>query len=314
MTKARLITTVTLNAAIDKTYYLPAFERDKVSRVGKMHAFPGGKGLNVARVVRQLGENVVATGYVGGFNGEFIKKELDKQGIRHDFVTVEGESRLCLNIIDESRRTSTELLEPGPDITADQVEEMKRKVKQLAANSSIVAFSGSIPKGVPATIYADLVAIAKAEGAKVFLDTSGDPLLQALAAKPHFIKPNEQEIEVILGKKPERESDLHETVRRLMAQGIDCVVVSLGAAGSLAGIGGALYRIAAPKLEPVNTVGCGDAFVAGMAVATLRGQSAEECLKLATAAGSANALTEQAGSVRLSDVERFLQQIVAQRL
>lgn len=309
-----MITTITLNAAIDKTYYLPSFQPGKVSRVATVHAFPGGKGLNVARVAHLLGEPVLASGFVGGHNGEFIRQELDKQGIRHDFVTVEGESRLCLNIIDETSRTSTELLEPGPVITDDHIEAMKRKVRQLAAASSIVAFSGSIPKGAPAAIYAELAAIAKAEGARVFLDTSGDPLLEGIKAQPYLIKPNEEEVAKLIGRPPERESDLYDSVRRLMEQGIECVVVSLGAAGSLAGIRGELYRVTAPSLDAVNTVGCGDAFVAGMAVAVSRGKNAEEALRLATAAGSANALTEQAGNVRLHDVQRFLHEVAIRKM
>lgn len=302
-----MITTVTLNAAIDKTYVLPSFELGKVSRATSVHADAGGKGLNVARVAHTLGQPVTATGFVGGNNGQFICNELDKQGIPHQFVTVNEESRLCLNIIDTSSKAATELLEPGPVITPDQLEEMKHKVSELAAISKIVAFSGSIPKGVPTTFYAELITIAKERGAIVFLDTSGEALLEGIKARPHLIKPNEVEVEKLIGKKLEQESDLYDSVHKLMESGIQTVVVSLGASGSLVGSEGQLYRVKAPKLDPVSTVGCGDSFVGGMAVAIMQGKSLADCLKLATAAGSANALTERAGVIRLEDVNRFFE-------
>jgi tagatose 6-phosphate kinase len=309
-----MLTTVTLNAAIDKTYFLNSFPLGKVSRAQTMRVNPGGKGLNVARVAGQLGQPVLATGFVGGYNGRFIMDELNRQGIAHDFVQVEGESRLCLNMIDLSNRSSTEVLEPGPEITVEQVEEMKRKIRQLAAKSAIVALSGSVPRGTPTSIYAELITIAKAEGARVFLDASGDALMAGIAAVPEMIKPNEDEVERIIGKKLEREEDLFDSVRELMVRGIKRVIVTLGAAGSLAGVDGRLYRIRAPKLNAVNTVGCGDSFVAGMASAVLQGMNVEDSLRLATAAGSANALTEEAGNVRQEDVDALFKQTVIERL
>jgi tagatose 6-phosphate kinase len=309
-----MITTITLNAAIDKTYYLPAFEPGGIFRTDNVYACPGGKGLNVARVVRQLGCPVLASGFVGGSNGEFICRELDRQGIPHDFVRTDGESRLCLNIIDSASGISTEILEPGPVVTADQMEAMKRKVRELAAKSQIVAFSGSLPKGAPVHLYAELITLARREGAVVFLDASGDALLEGIRAVPDFIKPNETEVEKIIGRRLERESQLYDSVRQLMSGGIACVAVTLGASGSLVGMRDELYRVHAPKLEAVNTVGCGDAFVAGMAVAMARGEAPGEALRLATAAGSANALTERAGQIRIEDVDRFLGQIRIEKI
>ncbi|WP_144937654.1 1-phosphofructokinase [Paenibacillus sp. 32O-W] len=304
-----MITTVTLNAAIDKTYYVDRFELGKVTRVPKMHALPGGKGINVARVIHLLGESSLATGFIAGSNGRFIEKKLTEQGISHDFVTIEGESRICLNIIDRSSGESTEILEQGP--TAAQMDQtaMEAKVKELAERSGILCFSGSLLAGVPTDFYARLIATAKSAGAKVFLDTSGDALLAGIEAVPYFIKPNEDEVAKIIGHPLEKESDLYDSVQGLMERGIACVVVSLGENGSLAGVEGQLYRVKAPRIEAVNTVGCGDSFVAGMAVGVARGLPVEECLRLATASGSANALTEEAGNVRLDDVQRLIAEV-----
>lgn len=304
-----LITTVTLNAAIDKTYYMEKFPLGKVSRVSTMISVPGGKGINVARVAHQLGGEVLATGFVGGSNGSYIVKELGKSGISSDFVEVEGESRLCLNMIDQSESTSTELLEPGPVITEQQIAEMKAKIGLLAAKSAIVAFSGSLPKGAPASLYAELIGIAKAAGAQAFLDTSGDALLEGVRAKPIFIKPNEDEVEKLIGRKLEKESDVYGGIHQLMEQGIACVVVTLGASGSVAGFDGQLYRVRAPQIEAVNAVGSGDSFVAGMAVAIASEQPFQQAIRLATACGTANALNVQAGDVRSDDVKWLIEQV-----
>ncbi|MDF2815028.1 MAG: 1-phosphofructokinase [Paenibacillus sp.] len=300
-----MITTVTLNAAIDKTYFVEGFELGKVSRVGQLISYPGGKGVNVARVAHLLGGSVQAAGFVGGSNGQFIERELEKQGIRSEFVRVEGESRLCLNIIDSANHLSTELLEPGPEISELQAEEMKRRIRELAAGSGIVAMSGSLPKGLPSSFYAELIEIVREEGALAILDASGDALLHGIQAKPFMIKPNEQEVEKLLGKKLEQESDLYDSIHQLMREGITCIVVSLGANGCVAGYDGSLYRVHAPRIEAVNTVGCGDSFVAGMAVSLRRGDSIEDALRLATATGTANALMAEAGNVRLEDVARL---------
>ncbi|GAA3400853.1 1-phosphofructokinase [Paenibacillus hodogayensis] len=308
------ITTVTLNAAIDKTYVMDAFPLGKVSRVAEMISVPGGKGINVARVAGQLGSQVRATGFVGGSNGDYIVKELTKTGLANDFVKVDGESRLCLNMIDKTAGTSTELLEPGPVVREEHLEAIREKVRQLAADSSIVALSGSLPKGAPAALYAELIHIARSAGATVLLDTSGDALVEGVKAKPFLIKPNEDEVGKLIGRKPERESDLYAGVLQLLEQGVGCVAVTLGAEGALAGYAGTLYRIRAPRIEAVNPVGSGDSFVAGMAAALAAGEPVLRALCLATACGTANALNPQAGDVRTEDVQRLLAEVAVETI
>lgn len=308
-----MITTFTLNAAIDKTYYVEGMPYGKVTRVPRVLSTPGGKGINVARVLHQLGADVRASGFVGGKNGEYIAEELTVQGIANDFVYVEGESRLCLNIIDK-QGVPTELLEPGPKVSEDGLNQMERRIAELAADSSLVVLSGSLPAGVPDDYYRRLIEIAKGAGAKVLLDTSKSPLLHGIEGRPYFIKPNEDEVKALLDAEQGSAEELSRQVRRLNAMGIACVVVTLGAEGSIAGVEGELYRIRAPKLEAVNTVGCGDAFVAGMAYGLERGLAAQDSLRLATATGSANALTAEAGNIRLEDVEALKAQIVIESI
>ncbi|WP_274651140.1 1-phosphofructokinase [Paenibacillus humicola] len=301
-----MITTVTLNAAIDKTYYLPRFPIGQVTRVSNMSVDAGGKGLNVARVIKQLGFPVMAAGFVGGYNGQYIENTLKQSGIPHDFVHVDGESRICLNIIDESAATSSELLEPGPSITEEQIGELKRKLAGLAARSRVVCFSGSLPAGVPLDIYADLIRIAKAEGAFVFLDTSGEALRCGLEAGPCLIKPNEEEAIALLGKAGGGEEDYFRALEDFCGNRISRTVVSLGGSGALALWEGSRYRIRIPAVPVVNTVGSGDAFLAGMAAALADGRGPEDCLRLAAAAGTANALQRRTGWVEPADVDNLL--------
>ena len=308
-----MITTVTLNAAIDKTYYLPRLELGKLTRASRLYADPGGKGVNVARVILQLGMPVTATGFVAGSNGDYITRQLGQQGIAHDFVSVEGESRLCLNMIDESTGVSTELLEPGPVIAAEALERFKEKLSELAGKSRIVCFSGSLPQGVPAAYYAELIALVKEQGAIAFLDTSGEPLQHAVRAVPYFIKPNEHEVHHLFDDRPATEGELLDKLRLLQQSGIALVSLSLGEKGSLSLYDGQLYRTAAPKIEAVNTVGCGDAFVAGMAVGLAQQLPVEEMLTLAIASGTANALSARAGNVSLDDVRRLRGQVTVER-
>lgn len=310
-----MITTVTLNAAIDKTYYLSSFPLGRVSRVNRMYAEPGGKGINVAKVMSQLGVPVTATGFLGGHNGEWIRTALSKQGIAHQFVSVEGESRLCLNMIDETNGVSTEVLEQGPAVSQQAMDLMAETLERLAAQSQIVCFSGSLPSGVPSGYYADLIAIVKKAGATAFLDTSGEALRSGVEGSPYFIKPNEDEIVQLLGTELGVDSDsLAQRLAPIHDRGIQAVSVSLGAKGSLCSIEGSVYRAVAPRIEAVNPVGCGDAYVAGMAIATARGLPPQEQIAYATAVGTANALSDKAGYVKPGDVQRLLEQVTVQQV
>ncbi len=307
----KLITTVTLNAAIDKTYWIPGFTVGTVNRTARMNTTPGGKGLNAARVIQQLGHEVMASGVVGGWNGQHILSMLDALDLSHKFHSVRGESRICLNIIDDADQSiqSTEILEQGLTIDAADLDQMGAIVEELAARSAIIAFSGSLPAGAPIDWYARLINSASKRGATVYLDTSGQALHKSLLAKPAFIKPNEDEIGVLLGIDQPTESDIQAGVLSLMEQGIRTVAVTLGGDGAIAGHEGQLYRVTAPRVQAVNTVGCGDAFVGGMAVAEARGLSIEERLAYATAVATASAMTEETGGLRLADLDVLLPQV-----
>jgi len=304
-----MITTVTLNAAIDKTYYVPSFTPGEVHRVARQVAEPGGKGNNVAKVIRLLGGEVTASGFIAGNNGAFIETGLQARGIHTAFIPAKGESRVCLNIMDESSGLSTELLEQGPVVKRAQLAQLKQSLLQLAGDSSIVVMSGSLLPGAPAELYAELIGIVKEAGAQAYLDTSGIALSAGIEAKPHFVKPNEHELAVWLGKMSLTENESIEAAHKLSDEGISQVCVTLGERGTIAVIDGQGFRVISPTIQAVNTVGCGDSFVAGMAYSQSRGDTPADRLRLATAASAANAMSERAGHIEDDVFQQLLHQV-----
>lgn len=304
-----MIVTVTLNAAVDKTYYVSGFAAGAVQRVRRQIAEPGGKGNNVAKIVRLLGGEAVATGFSAGGAGAFIEERLAARGIGTAFVRIAGESRTCLNIVDEASGASTELLEEGPAVGGAEIADIKEAVGRLGAQASVVVLSGSLPAGAPTDLYAELVGIARASGARVYLDASGEALALGVGARPDLIKPNEEELARLSGRRRLEASQVTETAAKLHGQGIGQVCATLGRQGAVACIDGKLYRVAAPSVAAISAVGCGDAFVAGMAYAEEQGLPAEDRLRMAAAAGAAAAMTDRAGELEPAAYERLLDRV-----
>ncbi|MBQ2335926.1 MAG: tagatose-6-phosphate kinase, partial [Victivallales bacterium] len=182
-----MITCFTLNLSIDRRYVVENARMGAVNRVKECAATAGGKGLNVTRSVHVLGEDVVAAGIAGGDLGNFIEHALDKEGIRHHFTRVAGESRCCINIFDTATGTQTEYLEPGQQVTEDEYNAFLKDFDELCAKSDVITMSGSLPKGLPIDTYATLV--KRVPNKRVFLDVSGAALVNALPARPFYIKP-----------------------------------------------------------------------------------------------------------------------------
>ncbi|QGP92535.1 Tagatose-6-phosphate kinase [Neomoorella glycerini] len=304
-----MITTVTVNTAIDKTYIVENFGINGVFRVQRVMAQAGGKGLNVARVVKALGEEVVATGFLGGHNGRFFADNLVAERIKGDFVPIAGETRICLNILDPAGKTQTELLEPGPEVSVEEGEKLREKVRVLARHSRVVTMSGSLAQGLPSDYYAQLIEMAHQEGTKVILDTSGTALLEGLKARPFMVKPNLQEAEALTGKPLNDETARWDFLCRLLNAGVEIAVLSLGEEGALFATGNNFFRVTPPEVQVINTVGCGDAFVAGFAVALARGEDVPDAARLATAAAAANAASLGTGQCNVEVVEKLIAQV-----
>ena len=293
-----MILTVTMNPSIDTAYPLDgALKIDDVNRVTPTKT-AGGKGLNVTRVLGQLGDDVVATGLLGGKMGMFLADRMDEDGVTHDFAEIAGESRVCIAVLHEGNQT--EFLEAGPEVSADELAGFTEKFRGLAAQADVVTMSGSLPRGVDAGYYAELVGIATEAGAKVLLDTSGASLDAALAAdvKPYLVKPNLSELGALLGKMFEP-GDLAAVKAAIEEDerfnGVAWVVVSMGAAGSAAFHDGQVFRAVPPRIECVNATGSGDSTIAGFAHGIAAGAEPAEVLRLGNACGTLNAMDPKTG-------------------
>jgi len=301
-----MILAINMNPAIDKVYSVDDFQVGKVFRPRAMTATAGGKGLNVARVAHLLGEKVMVTGMVGGGNGRYIEDSVKKQGLDSRFISIQGESRICITVTDEKNNTSTEILEPGPVIAAEEGERFIDQYRELLSECSVVIASGSLPKGLPKDFYSVLIRIAKEKGKKFILDTSGESFLEGIKQKPYMIKPNSDELTAVLTYKPEGINDYVEALRMFKAQGIHMPVVSLGRQGCLAALEDGVYRFTTPEVKVVNTVGSGDSFVAGCAAGMLRGLPPVEIIRLGMACGTANTQFFETGWITGEMVSKFL--------
>ncbi|NSL04488.1 1-phosphofructokinase [Blautia glucerasea] len=309
-----MILTVTLNAAIDKRYVVEGFRTGEVNRVKECTYVPGGKGLNVSKPASIYGAEVVATGFAGGHAGAYIEDALKPFGIRSAFYHVDAESRSCINIWDEVNQVQTEFLEPGFTLTEEDFAGFEAKFRQLVQEAKVVAMSGSVPKGLDRTAYQRLVKIVKDAGIPVILDTSGKLLEMGIEAIPTMIKPNIDEIRMLTGKRCDDISEIIEAARAIHERGVKIVAVSLGADGSLAVGDDGIFRARVPKIDAVNTVGCGDSMIAGFALGLSKGLPLEETLRLASAISAAAAMREETGFFVMEDMEKLLPQIEITRL
>lgn len=308
-----MILVINLNASVDKRYKMKDLIKGEVMRAAEVDNTPGGKGIHVANVATILGEDCIATGYLGGKSGEFISEKLQDYGIKQDFVQVAGETRSCLAIITESG-VQTEILEPGPTVNQEEQEAFLAKYQELLFKAAVVAASGSMPKGLPGDFYGQLINLARKAGKPFLLDTSGEALIQGIKAQPYFVKPNNDEIKVLVGAELRSDEDIVHVLQKFMEDGIKLPVISLGAQGSMAGYNQHVYKITVPKIQCKNPVGSGDSFVAGIAVGIERGMAIEDVLSLGAACGTANAMEDESGFVRKEVVEELFPQIKIQQI
>ncbi|MDO5135611.1 MAG: 1-phosphofructokinase [Eubacteriales bacterium] len=304
-----MILTVTANAAIDKRYVVEGFGIEKVNRVKECLVSAGGKGLNVARVAELMGEKAIVTGFVGGHAGDFIAQEMEERQIRNQFVWCQGESRTCINMWDERSHQQTELLESGISVCQEDCRRLVGTVEELLPLCKVAVISGSAPKGAGPGLYKELIRAAKAAKKPVILDTSGVLLEECLLERPVMIKPNIDEIRALTGKPMNSREALIRAARDLHEDGIETVAISLGGEGSLVSSQEGVFDVKVPKLQAVNTVGCGDSMIAGFAVGMVRGLGMEETIRLASAVSAANALRQETGFIVKEDVEALLPQI-----
>lgn len=300
-----MILTLTLNAAVDKAYQIAGTVcPGTVMRVVSCRNTAGGKGLNVARVVKLCGEEVMASGLAGGHTGALLEQLAKKDGLCSRFVRIGAETRCCINILDE-RHGSTEFLEPGEEVEGQELERFQIELETICKGADVVTMSGSVPKGVKQDIYKELTEKLKGLGKRVILDTSGGLLKAGIEALPDMVKPNQEELSMLLGRPAATLEEVKAAAWELHRKGIGQVVVSLGKDGALMACKEGIYHGRPPKIPAVNTVGCGDSMVAAFAVAMHRGYAPEESLKYAVAVSAANALNDKTGYFEQGELEKL---------
>lgn len=309
-----MILTVTLNTAVDKTYTVENFRIDRVHRPSAWRVVPGGKGINVARVYRELGGDAVATGFLGGHNGDHILEGLKAEGLKADFVPISGESRVCIAILDPIEKTQTELNEIGPQISNEELESLKSKYEGFLSGVEYVVLSGSTPPGVPDTIYRELIEAAHRHNVRCILDTSGEPLAQGLLAKPWMAKPNVHELSAVVGRQLTTIEETTDAAAGFNERGIQMMMVTLGRDGALVSTNDGVWWGKPPEIPFISAVGSGDAAAAAFVYSVENGGTAAEALKLAVGAGAANAMTFGAGFCKRDDILQLARQVEVSRL
>jgi len=295
-----LILTVTPNAAVDKTYHVEGFRLDVVNRPTQTFTVAGGKGVNVARVYQTLGGRALATGFLGGSQGRIVADALHIEGIPADMVDVQGETRLCIAAIDSTTGTQTEINESGPEVSAQEIRKLFDCVARLLSQEtfSFVVLSGSLPPGAPPTLYAELIDLARIHKTPVALDTSGEPLREGLKARPWMVKPNQPELEAVLGRPLQGRNEALQAAQELLRSGVEVVVLTLGAAGALLANAAGAWFATPPPIEFASAVASGDSFLAAFLWQWTAGSPSADpasALRLATGAGAANAAVIGAG-------------------
>lgn len=310
-----MICTVTLNPALDKTVEIPNLTIDSVNRITTMRTDPGGKGINVSKVIDKLGGRSVAMGILGGNTGNAIRSALEAMGLETDFRFVEGETRTNLKVIDPVNHTNTDINEPGVTLSEALLEEFLAQAAGKLTVGDIVVLSGSLPKGAPRNTYFTWVKTCREAGAKVILDADGELLAEGLKASPYLIKPNNHELSGLLGKPLETTGDLEQAARDLMNRyGIARVVVSMGGDGALYVTGKETIYAEGLKVPVGSTVGAGDSVVAALAVAEERGMGLEETVRLSTATGAANVMCSGTQAAEYEVIQSLLPRVVFHRL
>ncbi|MYS07863.1 hexose kinase [Streptomyces sp. SID6041] len=299
-----MILTVTLNTAVDLTYRVPALTPHASHRVTQVIERPGGKGLNVARVLAALGHEAVATGFAGGATGAVLREQLAATPVRDALVETEGPTRRTVAIVDTATGDTTQLNEPGPTVGAAEWTAFRARFTELLDGAAAVALCGSLPPGIHVGAYAELVRLARTAGVPVLLDTSGEPLRRGIAARPDLVKPNADELAQLTGAR-----DPLRATREARGRGARAVVSSLGPEGLLAATPEGLWRAAPPASVKGNPTGAGDSAVAGLLSGLVDGTPWPDRLTRAVALSAATVLSPVAGEFDRPAYEELLTRV-----
>lgn len=309
-----MIYTVTLNPALDKTVEIPDFAPGRVNRITALRTDPGGKGLNVSKVIAKLGGDSEAFVLLGGSAGRAVAAALEGLGVRCHIAWGEGETRTNLKIVDPVRRINTDINEPGFAVPPALTDGLLDRLTAALRPGDIVVLAGSLPPGAPADTYATWITRCKAADARVFLDADGAALTGGLRAKPFLVKPNDEELSRLLGRELRGVPALADAARQLVASGVENVVVSMGGAGAIYANADTVLRTEGLSVPVRSTVGAGDSVVAALAFALGRGMPLHDAAVLSTAVGAANVMCSGTQAAERSAVEALLPKVVCYKI
>jgi len=304
-----MIITVTLNAAIDKSLAVPNFRLGRRHRTVDQRTMAGGKGVNIARTLKSLGQPVIATGFAGGATGTHIVEQLTEESILNDFVRIREESRTNTSVLDPTTGEQTEINERGPSVSTREVELFRDKLVYLARGAAIVVFAGSLPRGVEPDTYASLIRDLERLDILTVVDTDGEPLRQAVRAEPDVVSPNVIEAEELVGHEFAGDHERSLAVAEIAALGPREAIITLpdGCIAQILVDGQRrLKRARTEPREPVARSGSGDAFLAGYLAARYEGRPPDQCLRFGVACGAESTGRLGAGMIDAREARRLM--------
>ncbi|HSH14509.1 MAG TPA: 1-phosphofructokinase family hexose kinase, partial [Verrucomicrobiae bacterium] len=278
---------------------------DAVNRAAATFDGAAGKSLNVAKVLQTLGEQPLATGFLGGDRGEFVGKILAELGIEEEFVVARAPTRQCVTVIDKSSGAVTELVEESHPVDAAELARLMEVVNRRVPHCRAVVMSGTIAPGVPLDLYGQITRLAKTQGVLSVVDAQGQALAHALEAGPGLVKPNRLELAATVGRALPDEAAVVGAIKELHERGAGRVVVTAGKDPTLASDGTQIWRITGPEITSVNPIGSGDALAAGLVWRLVQGEDLGQACRWGAAVGAANALSWMAGDVKPEEVDRL---------
>ena len=291
--------------ALQRTMVFSSLSIDSVNRALEVRQSASGKVINVARVLHAIGQQHLAMGFLGGERGRFIRKDLDAAGIRHAFVEVQANTRMCVTVIDRSHGTATELVEEPGQVAGEHWTKLLRKLQVNLRRCAAMVMSGSLAPGGCSDFYAQCVKLARKANIPAIVDARGQALRKAIAQRPMIIKPNREELASAMGVEIQTERQLRDAMTAAANEGAAWVILTMGKHGARVTDGKEFWQVHAPPVQILSTIGCGDALAAGLAAGIVHGQSVIEACVLGAACAAANAITEVAGVVHPDDVNRF---------
>ncbi|VVB68920.1 1-phosphofructokinase [uncultured archaeon] len=303
-----MIYTITLNPALDRTIWIKKARDDVSNRIQKEMSFAGGKSIDVSKVLKNLEVDNIALGFVGGFAGRELEGKLLNEGIHSDFVRVSGETRT--NIIIHETETGKQLAfnACGPEIRPSELMQFVEQLEKMPC-PELAAIGGSLPPGVNPVIFRKIITLMKRCQAKVVLDVDGEALRIGIAAQPDVIKPNIHELSELVGRDLKDLDEIVAAARQINRQGVEIILVSMGAKGILLVSHGREYLAVPPEVKVESTIGAGDSSVAGFISGLVRGKDLKECLIYAVAAGTATTLYQGTALCQKEDFLRLVPQV-----